>query len=261
MNSYFKPKPMFSIITTVLNGEKSIEKTIKSVLKQKYKNFEYIIIDGGSKDNTMNIIKKYKNKISKVLSSKDRGIYDGFNKGMKLSSGSYICFINSADEFFPNSLKIISNYCNKDSSLDFIFGGVKKHYGLLYGYNKKKINWSWNFYSSHSTGFFIKSSSAKKVGYYNLKYKYCSDYDYFYRMIVKHKLKGASTKKSEVVGKFAPGGFSTKINRFDLFIEEVKIRLDNNQKIFFILLFISNKIINNPILLIKSLLQKFKIIN
>ncbi len=252
----YKKKPMFSIITTVLNGEKSIEKTIKSVNNQSYKNFEYIIVDGGSKDKTLKILQKNRNKITKIVSSKDNGIYDGFNRGMKLANGNYICFINSDDEYFRDSLKIIAKYLLKNPSFDFLFGTVKKHYGILHGFNKNKINWSWNFYTSHSTGFFIKLSSANKIGNYNLKYKYCADYDYFYRMIVINKMKGGATKKNELIGKFSPGGFSTKINRFDLFIEEILIRINNNQNIIYIILFILNKLINNPIILVKSLLKK-----
>ena len=251
-----KKKPMFSIITTVLNGEKSIAKTIKSINDQNFKNYEYIIVDGGSNDQTLNILKKNKNKISKIISSKDKGIYDGFNKGMRIAKGSYICFVNSDDEFFKDSLKIVSKYLIKNPSFDFLFGTVKKHYGTLHGFNKNKINWSWNFYTSHSTGFFIKSTSAKKIGIYNLEYKFCADYDYFYRMIVKHKMNGGATKKSELIGKFAPGGFSTKINRLDLFIEEILIRINNKQNIIFILMFVFNKLVNNPIVLLKSLLKK-----
>ena len=86
-------QPLFSIVTVVLNGEKHIERCIKSVLAQKVKNFEYIIVDGKSKDRTMTIINKYKNKIKKIISKKDRGIYDAFNKGMSLCSGKYICFV------------------------------------------------------------------------------------------------------------------------------------------------------------------------
>ena len=68
------------------------------------------------------------------------------------------------------------------------------------------------FYSSHSTGFFIKKEAAKIVGKYNLKYKYSSDYDYFYRMIVKHNLNGVGTKKNEIFGNFQRGGFLVKLN-------------------------------------------------
>ena len=85
------------------------------------------------------------------------------------------------------------------------------------------------FYSSHSTGFFIKKSSADIIGNYNLKYNYSSDYDYFYRMIVKHKMRGIATKKNEVFGIFRRGGFSSRINFVDHFKEEIQIRLDNGQ--------------------------------
>ena len=78
---------------------------------------------------------------------------------------------------------------------DFIFGSVRKHWGVLHGYKPWKVKYSWGFYTSHSTGFYIKKSSADKVGLYNLKYRFSSDYDYFYRMIVKHKMIGVSTKR------------------------------------------------------------------
>ena len=83
-------KPTFSIITVVLNNQKFLETTIKSVLNQSFKNYEYIIIDGGSNDRTMDIIKKYENKIDYWVSEKDKGLYDAFNKGMMLASGEFI---------------------------------------------------------------------------------------------------------------------------------------------------------------------------
>ena len=89
---------------------------------------------------------------------------------------------------------------------------------------------------SVSTGFFIKKDAAKKVGDYNIKYKYSADYDYFYRMIVKHKLKGVATKKNEVLGIFRRGGFSSKVNFFDHLSECTKIRIDNGQNKFVVLL-------------------------
>ena len=83
-------KPFFSIITVVRNGENTIEKTIKSVANQTFKEFEHILIDGKSTDKTLDKIKKYKKNLSKIVSEKDKGIYDAFNKGMKLSSGEFI---------------------------------------------------------------------------------------------------------------------------------------------------------------------------
>ena len=158
--------PTFSIITVVKNNEIYLEETIRSVLNQSYKNFEYIIIDGKSQDNSIEIIKKFSHKITRWISERDKGIYYAFNKGLKMCSGNYICIVNSDDVLKKNALKIIHKYIKKFPDIDFIFGSVKKHWGVLYGYNPKKIKYSWGFYSSHSTGFYIKRSSANKIGIY-----------------------------------------------------------------------------------------------
>ena len=229
-------EPLLTIITVVLNQEKYIEETIKSVLSQKFKNYEYIIIDGGSTDNTIKIIKKYSNKISYWASQKDKGLYHAFNKGMKLSKGKYIGIVNSDDTYTKNAFKIISKYMLKNPNLDFFFGSVKKHWGILHGYRPEKIKFSWGFYTSHSTGFFLKRTSAKKIGLYNTNYKYHADYDYFYRMIVGKKMRGMATKKNEIVGIFRRGGFSSRVHYKKLFFEELKIRYNNNQNFILILI-------------------------
>jgi glycosyltransferase involved in cell wall biosynthesis len=234
-----KDKPIISIITAVLNGEKYLEESLNSLYSQNYENLEHIIIDGGSTDKSLEIIKSYEDKIEYWCQKKDRGIYDAFNIGMSLSTGDYIGFLNSDDKYAENAFVYLEKYIKEFPEKDFIFGSVKKHWGVLYGYKPYKINWSWGFYSSHSTGFFIKSNSAKIVGKYNLKYKFSSDYDYFYRMIVKHKLKGIGTKKEELFGYFRRGGFSSRVNFRDHFFEELNIRLDNNQnKLLILLIFI-----------------------
>ena len=238
-------KPLISIITVVRNGEKHLEECINSVLAQKFKDFEYLVIDGNSSDNTRNIIKKYEPKIDFYLSENDKGIYDAFNKGMKYVRGKYFGYVNSDDILNSNALEILSRYINSYPEKDFFFGAVKKHWGVLYGYKPWKISFSWGFYSSHSTGFFIKTSSSKKVGEYNLKYKFSADYDYFYRMIVKHKLKGIGTKKTELFGIFRRGGFSSKLNFFEHFGEEIRIRLDNGQNKLLIALIIIFKSLKN----------------
>ena len=164
---------------------------------------------------------------------------------MKYSSGDYLGFVNSDDILMPNALKILSRYIKRYPDVDFFFGAVRKHWGILHGYKPWKIWLSWGFYSSHSTGFFIKKSSAKKVGNYNLKYKYSSDYDYFYRMIVKKKLKGMGTKKNELFGKFARGGYSSTISFKDHFAEEIRIRKDNGQSYLTLGIIILYKSIKN----------------
>jgi len=237
--------PLITIITVVLNDENNIEKTIQSVLGQKYKNIQYIIIDGNSKDKTKNLINKYIDDIDVFISENDKGIYDAFNKGLQRSKGELIGFVNSGDILTYDSLEILFRYFKKVKDKDFFFGAVKKHWGILYGYKRWKINYTWGFYSSHSTGFFIKKDAAKIVGEYNLKYKYSSDYDYFYRMIVKHKLKGIGTKKIELFGIFQRGGFSSNVNFYDHLVECTRIRLDNKQNKIMVLITIIIKYLFN----------------
>jgi glycosyltransferase involved in cell wall biosynthesis len=229
-------EPLITIITTVKNGEAFFQEAIDSLQQQTYKNFEHIVIDGNSTDGTLDLIKKNSNHIDYWVSIKDEGIYDGFNLGMRLARGKYLGFMNSDDKYTPNALSILINYIIKFPEIDFFFGAVKKHWGVLYGYRPWKIKWSWGFYSSHSTGFFIKTESAQRIGLYNLKYKYSADYDYFYRMIVKHKMNGVGTKKDELFGYFRRGGFSSRVRFLDHFFEETKIRIDNGQNLFLVLL-------------------------
>jgi glycosyltransferase involved in cell wall biosynthesis len=240
-----KSNVLVSIITVVKNNEKYLEETIKSVLNQSYKNFEYIIIDGNSTDDSLKIIQKYDKDIDFWISEDDKGIYDAFNKGLDLARGKFIVFVNSDDLLTSNAIRILKEYDTKNPNIDFLFGTVKKHWGTLYGYRPWKIYFSWGFYSSHSTGFYIKKEAAKKIGKYNLKYTYSADYDYFYRMIVTHKLKGIGTRKDELFGIFRPGGFSSNIKFIDHFFETIKIRLDNRQNKFLVLIIFILKFLKN----------------
>ncbi len=238
-------KPLITVITAVLNNDKYLEECILSLHKQKYENYEHIILDGGSGESTIKIIKKYEDKIDYWCSKRDNGIYDAFNNGMKLARGDYLGFLNSDDTYSDKTFELLISYIKKFPEKDFIFGAVNKHWGTLYGFKPYKIYWSWGFYSSHSTGFFIKRNSAKKVGLYNIKYRYSSDYDYFFRMIVKKKLKGVGTKKNEIFGNFRRGGFSSRTNFFDHFVEEIKIRLDNGQNRLLVLIIFIYKFFKN----------------
>ena len=187
MNFINKKKPKISIITVNKNGGKFIEKNIKSILKQSYKNYEHIIVDGLSSDDSLKKIKKNSHKKLKLISEKDRGLYDAMNKGIRNCKGDIIGILNSDDYFYPDGLNKIAYYFTKYQKIDFLFGSVKKYKKIYHGYYPKKIYWTFGFYCSHSVGFFIRKKSQDKVGYYNIKYKYSSDYDLFYRMIVKKK--------------------------------------------------------------------------
>ena len=126
-----KLNPKISIVTACLNSESTIEKTIKSVLGQSYDNIEYIIIDGGSTDGTLDIINKYKDKLSYIVSEKDNGIYDAFNKGLKIFKGELIGFVNSDDYLLPDAMNILCKYYNEYYLIQFQ-DKILFHYNLFY---------------------------------------------------------------------------------------------------------------------------------
>ena len=229
----FKKNPKITIITVVKNGEKYLEKNIKSLINQSYQNYEHIIIDGLSKDKSLEIAKKYKDKIYKIISEKDNGIYDAMNKGIKNATGDIIGILNSDDHYNVDALEIVKTYFENKQDIDFLFGSFIKH-KHLHGYFPWKIYWTFGFYTAHSVGFFIKKESQLKVGFYNTKYKYSADYDLFYRMILKMKMKGIATKKDEILGHFRTDGFSSKIKYIDYLNENTLIRLDNGQNKFIV---------------------------
>ena len=248
-----KKNNTISIITVVKNNDKSIKRCIKSIQNQSFKNIQHIIIDGNSSDNTLSIINKYKDKISIILSEEDDGIWDAMNKGIDLARGDIIGFLNADDFYYENALETVDKYF-KNNEIDFLFGSVQK-YKLLYGFKPSIIKWSFGFYTSHSVGFFIKTQKHREVGYYNKKYL-SADLDFFYKMIVDSKLKGISTKKSEILGKFDKGGFSSKINYIDHLLDLNQIRLDNNQSWIFVNILFLLKIIKKPIKFLTSLAKK-----
>ena len=106
-------KHIISICTPTFNSEKYLEKTIKSVIGQGYKNIQFIIIDGGSTDKTIEIIKKYKNHIDYWVSEKDKGIYDAWNKGLKVAKGEFFGILSSDDYNYDNTFSTVNNYFAK----------------------------------------------------------------------------------------------------------------------------------------------------
>lgn len=228
-------KKQFSIITVVLNNKADLINTIESLRQQSFKNFEYIVIDGNSTDGTQGIISNNLDLIDKWKSENDLGIFDAMNKGINLCEGKYIGMLNAGDKYTPNGLETINRYL-KDTNYDFIFGSVMKKI-LKYGFRKYRIFWNFDFSTSHSSGFFIKNESQKKLIGYNAKYIISADYDLFYRMIVKEKMKGLATKKNELIGIFKSGtSANSKFSFYEHLKEETIIRINNKQNLFFIFL-------------------------
>lgn len=239
-----KKKINFSVITTVLNNERFIKKNILSVKNQTYKNYEHIIIDGGSTDKTLEIIKKNCTKKNIIFSKTDKNLWEGINRGIKLSNGKIICILNSDDYFYPNALKIINKYFNQNKQLGYIFGAVRKNNRTLYRLEKKKIYYKFNVYPSHSVSFFIKKNVQKKIGLYNEKLNFCADYDFFFKLFKSNQIIGTNTKKSEIIGFFRSGGISENISKLRKIFIEFKIRYKNGQNFLFLFFLFNLTILN-----------------
>ena len=183
------------------------------------------------------------------ISRSDDGIYFAMNKGIKISKGEIIVFINSGDLFSKNALKVVSNLFKKNKSFDFVFGTVKRHYTkstiVKYGFNTNRLKYNFDFATAHSTGFFVKRNEIIKAGLFNTKYKCSADYDLYYKLLIKRNLKGTFSKKKDLVGEVMPGGFSSKISFFEHMIEEVRIRYNNKQNLFIIFIIIINTFIKH----------------
>ena len=118
----YEDKLLISIVTVVYNGEKYLEETIQSVINQTYDNVEYIIIDGGSIDGTLDIIKKYEDQIDYWVSEKDKGIYDALHKGFSCASGEIFAWLNADDIYYPWTLKTVVNILLENKNIDWITG-------------------------------------------------------------------------------------------------------------------------------------------
>ena len=237
-----KKKPFITIITVVKNDKHKILRTLKSVFKQTYKNFEYIVVDGKSTDGTINILQNNITKIDHLIIAKDANMWDAMNKGIKKSSGSIIGILNSGDIFYKNTLKIVKkSFIEND--IDYLFGPVKKD-RIWYKFNPEKIFYRFNIYPSHSIGFFISSKVQKKIGLYDIKFNFGADYDLFYRLFKKKYYKGYLVNKRYVFGNFDMHGYSSKIPFYLSYFYEMKIRHKNKQNIIYLFFLYLIKILN-----------------
>lgn len=205
-----------SIITATYNSERSIQRTIDSIASQDYLDIEHIIVDGGSTDNTINIIQSNQNKIAKFISEKDNGIYDALNKGIKLATGDIFGFLNS-DDMFTNKHVIsrIVNCFNVKKS-DVVYGNLV--YQSTDDSNKKTIRyWRSNVFNPgclwygwmppHPT-LYCKKEVYEKWGLFNDKFKISADYDFILRVFKQPTISKAFLPT--IVVKMDVGGVSNK---------------------------------------------------
>ncbi len=181
-----------SIITVVFNGAKYIRSAIQSVLSQDYDNIEYIVIDGGSTDGTVDIVKEYQDKISVFISEPEGGIYDAMNKGIELATGNVIGILNS-DDFYINELtigKVVKEFKEKkvDSVYaDFVYVEPKNLNKTVRYYDSGNFNplmFSYGWMPAHPT-FFVKRKVYEKYGVFRTDLKIAADFDILSRFLYK----------------------------------------------------------------------------
>jgi Glycosyltransferases involved in cell wall biogenesis len=187
---------LVSIITSVLNAETTIEDAIKSVLGQSYKEIEYIVVDGGSQDGTLDKIKKYSGKIAKFISEKDDGIYDGMNKGILAASGDIIGFLNADDIFYDDTVvqRIVSVFTS--DAIECVYGNL-----VYIDYqDSTRIMRRWRsrvFYDglfekswtpAHPT-FYCKKDLYERFGLYRTDFKIAADVELMYRFLQKNHVR------------------------------------------------------------------------
>ncbi len=219
--------PLLSIITVTLNSEVYLEETIESVLSQPYKNFEYIIIDGGSTDGTLDIIEKYADKLAYWISEPDNGMYHAMNKGIAVAKGEIIGIINADDYFYPDAFQKVVDAFRGQSLEDHIFWGDMVHKGqVIKGW--REHNLFRGAFAPHP-GMFCPSAVYGKVGVYCENYKILGDYDFMYRAV--HKFGVKPIYLPENIAFFREGGWASQ-NITASFLEEMKIKISNGQNRF-----------------------------
>lgn len=177
-------KNKITIITVCFNASTVIEPTIRSVIAQTYNNIEYIIIDGGSTDDTLEIIKKYQNNITRWVSENDNGIYDGMNKGINMSTGDWIIFMNAGDRFLnKNVLRSVFVSETYNDDIGIIYGDSYKTNGIYAKFEKVMVPFWQNKSYLHGNGIchqasFVSTKIAHRYPF-DLRYKHAADMKMF----------------------------------------------------------------------------------
>ena len=244
---------LVSIITVVFNGEKHLQQTIDSVYNQTYKNIEYIIIDGGSTDNTINIIKQNQDKISKWISEPDKGLYDAMNKGVKLASGKLIGTINSDDWYELNIVELsvkafLENPLARvihSNRFDVYSDNTKKEFK----FNKSAFKFKYlSMTYSHPSMFVVKEEYQKHQ--YSLDLKGHSDYQFILEIFLNNSNAFVHIPKPLV--NFRQGGISGQFSFFEELKEGFFARKKAGMNILGCVFALILRVITKPILYFKN---------
>lgn len=188
------PRPKFSIITVTFNAAKVLEDTIQSIVTQTYKNVEYIIIDGRSADGTLGIINKYRNHLHTVISEPDQGLYDAMNKGIRLATGDYLCFLNAGDCLHEDdTLQLMTHSITGTALPDILYGETDIVDSEGHFLHKRRLSapetLTWKSFKKGMLvchqAFFVRRDLAEP---YDLHYRFSADFDWCIRIMKKAKV-------------------------------------------------------------------------
>ncbi len=225
-------KLKLSIITTCKNEAANIAKTIESVVKQTFDRYEYIVVDGGSVDGTLEIIESYRDSITKYVSENDRGIWHAMNKGISLADGEYVYFLNAGDKLCElDTLRRVFN--DDERTEDIVFGNIIEDYGD----RKVQKNYSdtisikyllSNMICHQAT--FVRKVLFDKYGYFDERYKFVADYEFLWRCIVGHKV--SYKHVPETIAYYDMNGFTANPDNRDMLVYEWLAVRHNNLSSF-----------------------------
>lgn len=228
---------MISIITATFNSAKTLKDTIQSVLRQTNKDFEYLIIDGGSTDETIDIVKSYESEFSgrlKWVSEKDQGIYDAMNKGIKMASGDVVGILNSDDYFTRDDILQTVADAFKCQEIDAIYGDI--HFirdgnpqKCIRYYSSRMFRPFWlrfGFMPAHPS-FYCKREVFEKAGLYSLDYKIGADYEMMVRLFKKYRIMSQYINKDFVTMRTGGASNNNVRSRITLINEDVKACKEN----------------------------------
>ena len=225
--------PLITIITVSYNAVLDIEATILSVIEQTYPLIEYIIIDGGSTDGTLEIIKKYENQITHWISEPDNGIYDAMNKGIQLAKGEWINFMNAGDLFYNENTIYNIHFEDMNDNIKVIYGDtIKKKAKRKIKIKAKNINTIHRGIICCHQSVFVSLTNKKDI-LFDCSYKISSDYNQIYNLYFKYKKE--AFKYVPIVVSIFDGefGLSSK-NRLQLYKEQLDIRSKRKNLIWYI---------------------------
>jgi len=216
-----------SVITITLNNFKTIEQTVQSVINQNDPNLEYIVIDGGSTDGTLEILNRYKHKFQYFKSSPDKGIYDAMNKGIAVASGDYIGFVNGGDLIYKKSFNQLRNIFSKSKNKNVFSVADVDYIDLENNIVGKKICRDLDsiikrkYYEmpSNHLGIFVPLDAFKKFGPFNIKFKNRADYHFTLKLM---KAGYIPINLNRIIGAFRLGGVSGGYSTFKENYEIIK---------------------------------------